>query len=120
MKKVITFTTLVILSCFLIASNHSKIMQTFAQKDTTTYAEDVYLARLNMSYVKDKDTLKRILIKDYRQGYRYSQDVVFYDEAEDLDLISLSGGWPVSVDDLKEKDNSQHDLEIARKLYQRK
>lgn len=74
-----------------------------------------------MSYVKDKDTLKRILIKDYRQGHRYSQDVVFYDDAEDLDLISLSGGWPVFVDDLKEeKDTSKHDREIARKLYQRK
>lgn len=56
MKKVITITTLVILSLLLIASNHSKIMQKFAQKETTTYAEDVYLARLNMSYVKDKDT----------------------------------------------------------------
>ena len=73
--------------------------QTFAQKETTTYAEDVYLARLNMSYVKDKDTLKRILIKDYRQGHRYSQDVVFYDTADDLDLIRLSGGYPVFVGD---------------------
>lgn len=54
-----------------------------------------------MSYVKDKDTLKRILIKDYRQGHRYSQDVVFYDSADDLDLISLSGGWPVFVGNLE-------------------
>ena len=58
-------------------------------------------------------TLKRILIKDYRQGHRYSQDVVFYDDAKDLDLISLSGGWPVFVDNLKETDNSKHDLEIT-------
>ena len=101
MRKIITITTLIVLSLSLIASNHSKLMQKFAQKETTTYAEDVYLARLNMSYVKDKDTLKRILIKDYRQGHRYSQDVVFYDTADDLDLIRLSGGWPVFVGDLE-------------------
>lgn len=77
--------------------------QTFAQPKTQelTYDEEVYLARLNMSYVKDKDTLKRILIKDYRQGHRYSQDVVFYDTADDLDLIRLSGGWPVFVGHLE-------------------
>lgn len=122
MKKAITFTTLVVLSLLLIASKQPERMQTFAQpkNQDLTYAEDVYLSRLNMSYVKDKDTLKRLVLKKYRQGYQYSQDVVFYDDAEDLDLISLSGGWPVFVDDLKEKDNSQHDLEIARKLYQRK
>ena len=58
MKKLITFTTLIVLSLSLIASNHSKLMQTFAQPKTQelTYAEDVYLARLNMSYVKNKDT----------------------------------------------------------------
>ena len=46
-------------------------------------------------------TLKRILIKDYRTGHQYSQHVVFYDDAKDLDLISLSGGWPVFVGDLE-------------------
>ena len=101
MKKLITITTLVVLSLLLIASKQPELMQTFAQKETTTYAEDVYLASLNMSYVKDKDTLKRILIKDYRQGHRYSQDVVFYDTADDLDLIRLSGGWPVFVGNLE-------------------
>jgi hypothetical protein len=93
--------SLIIASIFFTASTQIMIMQKFAQKETTTYAEDVYLARLNMSYVKDKDTLKRILIKDYRQGHRYSQDVVFYDTADDLDLIRLSGGWPVFVGDLE-------------------
>lgn len=97
-------------------------MRTFAQHKTQelAYDEEVYLGRLNLSYVKDKESLKRLLLKDYRTGHQYSQHVVFYDSANDLDLISLSGGWPVSVDNLKEKDNSQHDLEIARKLYQRK
>ena len=93
--------SLIIASMFFTASTQIMIMQRFAQKETTTYAEDVYLARLNMSYVKDKDTLKRILIKDYRQGHQYSQDVVFYDTADDLDLIRLSGGWPVFVGDLE-------------------
>lgn len=101
MKKIIIVTSIIIASVFLTASTQNMIMQTFAKKDTTTYAEDVYLARLNMSYVKDKDTLQRILIKDYRQGHRYSQDVVFYDSADDLDLISLSGGWPVFVGNLE-------------------
>jgi hypothetical protein len=93
--------SLIIASIFFTASTQIMIMQTFVQKETTTYAEDVYLARLNMSYVKDKDTLKRILIKDYRQGHRYSQDVVFYDTADDLDLIRLSGGCPVFVGNLE-------------------
>lgn len=101
MKKIIIMMSLIIASIFFTASTQIMIMQRFAQKETTTYAEDVYLARLNMSYVKDKDTLKRILIKDYRQGHRYSQDVVFYDSADDLDLISLSGGWPVFVGNLE-------------------
>lgn len=101
MKKIIIMMSLIIASMFFTASTQIMIMQRFAQKETTTYAEDVYLARLNMSYVKDKDTLKRILIKDYRQGHRYSQDVVFYDTADDLDLIRLSGGWPVFVGDLE-------------------
>jgi len=97
-------------------------MQTFAQpkNQDLTYAEEVYLGRLNLSYVKDKKSVEQLLLNDYRTGHQYSQKVVFYDEAEDLDLISLSGGWPVFVDNLKEKDNSKHDLEIARKLYQRK
>ena len=122
MRKIITITTLVALSLLLIASNHSKFMQTFAQPETQelTYDEEVYLGRLNLSYVKDKEVFKQLLLKDYRTGHQYSQKVVFYDEADDLDLISLSGGWPVFVDNLKEKDNSQHDLEIAQKLYQRK
>ena len=93
--------SLIIASMFFTASTQIMIMQTFAQKEITTYAEDVYLASLNMSYVKDKETLKRILIKDYRQGHRYSQNVVFYDSADDLDLISLSGGWPVFVGNLE-------------------
>lgn len=101
MKKIIIMMSLIIASIFFTASTQIMIMQKFAQKETTTYAEDVYLARLNMSYVKDKDTLKRILIKDYRQGHRYSQDVVFYDTADDLDLIRLSGGWPVFVGNLE-------------------
>ena len=101
MKKIIIMMSLIISSMFFTASTQIMIMQKFAQKETTTYAEDVYLARLNMSYVKDKDTLKRILIKDYRQGHRYSQEVVFYDTADDLDLIRLSGGWPVFVGDLE-------------------
>lgn len=54
MKKLITITTLVVLSLLLIASKQPELMQKFAQKETTTYVEDVYLARLNMSYVKDK------------------------------------------------------------------
>lgn len=122
MRKIITITTLIVLSLSLIASNHSKLMQTFAQPKTQelTYDEEVYLGRLNMSYVKDKESLKQLLLKDYRTGHQYSQHVVFYDDAKDLDLISLSGGWPVFVDNLKETDNSKHDLEIARKLYQRK
>lgn len=103
MKKLITITTLVVLSLLLIASKQPELMRTFAQHKTQelAYAEDVYLASLNMSYVKDKDTLKRILIKDYRQGHRYSQDVVFYDTADDLDLIRLSGGCPVFVGNLE-------------------
>ena len=123
MKKVITITTLVVLSLLLIASKQPERMQTFAQpkNQDLTYAEEVYLGRLNMSYVKDKESVKQLLLKDYRQGHQFSQKVVFYDDAEDLDLISLSGGWPVFVDDLKEeKDTSKHDREIARKLYQRK
>lgn len=122
MKKAITFTTLVVLSLLLIASKQPERMQTFAQpkNQDLTYAEEVYLGRLNMSYVKDKESLKQLLLKDYRTGHQYSQHVVFYDDAKDLDLISLSGGWPVFVDNLKETDNSKHDLEIARKLYQRK
>ena len=101
MKKIIIMMSLIIASMFFTASTQIMIMQTFAQKEITTYAEDVYLASLNMSYVKDKETLKRILIKDYRQGHRYSQNVVFYDSADDLDLISLSGGWPVFVGNLE-------------------
>ena len=122
MKKAITFTTLVVLSLLLIASKQPERMQTFTQpkNQDLTYAEEVYLGRLNMSYVKDKESVKQLLLKDYRQGHQFSQKVVFYDDAEDLDLISLSGGWPVFVDNLKETDNSKHDLEIARKLYQRK
>ena len=122
MKKAITFTTLVVLSLLLIASKQPERMQTFTQpkNQDLTYAEEVYLGRLNMSYVKDKESVKQLLLKDYRQGHQFSQKVVFYDDAEDLDLISLSGGWPVFVGDLKEKDNSKHDLEITRKLYQRK
>lgn len=122
MKKAITFTTLVVLSLLLIASKQPERMQTFTQpkNQDLTYAEEVYLGRLNMSYVKDKESVKQLLLKDYRQGHQFSQKVVFYDDAEDLDLISLSGGWLVFVDNLKEKDNSKHDLEIAQKLYQRK
>lgn len=56
MKKIIIVTSIIIASVFLTTSTQIMIMQTFAKKDTTTYAEDVYLARLNMSYVKDKDT----------------------------------------------------------------
>lgn len=92
-------------------------MQTFALFDRTTFAEEVYLSRLNMSYVKDKDALKQILLKKYRCGYQYSQDVVFYDSADDLDLISLSGGWPVFVGNLKEKDTHKYDNEIIRTIY---
>lgn len=107
MRKIITITTLIVLSLSLIASNHSKLMQTFAQPKTQelTYDEEVYVGRLNMSYVKDKESLKQLLLKDYRTGHQYSQHVVFYDDAKDLDLISLLGGWPVFVDNLKETDN---------------
>lgn len=122
MKKAITFTTLVVLSLLLIASKQPERMQTFAQpkNQDLTYAEEVYLGRLNLSYVKDKKSAEQLLLKDYRTGHQFSQKVVFYDSANDLDLISLSGGWPVFVDNLKEKDTSKHELEIARKLYQRK
>ena len=122
MKKLITITTLVVLSLLLIASKQPELMRTFAQHKTQelAYDEEVYLGSLNLSYVKDKTSAEQLLLKDYRTGHQYSQKVVFYDDADDLDLISLSGGWPVFVDNLKEKDNSKHDLEIAQKLYQRK
>lgn len=57
MKKIIIMMSLIIASIFFTASTQIMIMQKFAQKETTTYAEDVYLARLNMSYVKDKEML---------------------------------------------------------------
>lgn len=120
MKKIAIMMSLLISSLFLIASKQTTHIRTFAQFNKTTFAEDVYLSRLNMSYVKDKDSLKQILLKEYRRGYQYSQDVVFYDSADDLDLIRLFGGWPVFVGNLKEKDTHKYDNEIIRNLYQRK